>query len=248
MKPSVVRDLIDASLQAASVEDLHRVCATLCDAFEFEHFIYGSRFATSLVQPAVFIISGYPEEWRQRYVDRGYLTIDPTVAHSTANVRPLYWNELTEIEQMDPRVVNFLSEARQFGLVSGVTIPVHGARGEIGLLSVCRGEENRRVRPHIDQVLPALHLLSSYIHEAGCRLVAAGKLPFKRPELTPRERECLLWASEGKTSWETAQILGVSERTVIYHLQNASEKLGVSNRQQAVARAISQGLLTPQFG
>jgi LuxR family transcriptional activator of bioluminescence operon len=66
--------------------------------------------------------------------------------------------------------------------------------------------------------------------------------------LTDREKECLLWAAEGKTSWEASQILGISERTVIFHLQNASDKLGVNNRQQAVARAIAMGMILPQFG
>jgi LuxR family transcriptional activator of bioluminescence operon len=77
--------------------------------------------------------------------------------------------------------------------------------------------------------------------------VDGGNLPFKPTELTPRERECLLWAAEGKTSWETAQILGISERTVIFHLRNVTEKLNVSSRQQAIARAISQGLIAPQL-
>ena len=55
-----------------------------------------------------------------------------------------------------------------------------------------------------------------------------------------------MWSAEGKTAWEISQILHISERTVVFHLQNASEKLGVVNRQQAVAHAISLGLVTPQ--
>ena len=51
-----------------------------------------------------------------------------------------------------------------------------------------------------------------------------------------------------KSAWETGQILNISERTVIFLLQNAAEKLQVSNRPQAVARAVSQQLIMPQFG
>ena len=32
--------------------------------------------------------------------------------------------------------------------------------------------------------------------------------------ITPREREVLCWAAAGKTYWEIAVILGISERTV----------------------------------
>jgi len=66
-------------------------------------------------------------------------------------------------------------------------------------------------------------------------------------DLTQREKECLLWATEGKTTWETSRILRISERTVTFHLQNVQGKLGVSNRQQAVARAVSLGIIEPQF-
>lgn len=47
----------------------------------------------------------------------------------------------------------------------------------------------------------------------------------------------------GKTSWETARILGIAARTVDFHLANACAKLGVANRRAAVARAVQCGLL-----
>ena len=62
---------------------------------------------------------------------------------------------------------------------------------------------------------------------------------------TAREAEALLWTAEGKTSHDIALILGVSERTVVFHLQNVARKLNVSNRTHAVARAISLGLINP---
>jgi DNA-binding CsgD family transcriptional regulator len=66
-----------------------------------------------------------------------------------------------------------------------------------------------------------------------------------RPKLSERELECLEWVSFGKTSWETALILGVSERTINFHLLNASRKLNVYGRQAAVALALRQNLLHP---
>jgi DNA-binding CsgD family transcriptional regulator len=64
-----------------------------------------------------------------------------------------------------------------------------------------------------------------------------------RPKLSERELECLEWVSFGKTSWETALILGVSERTINFHLLNACRKLNVYGRQAAVALALRQNLL-----
>jgi len=64
--------------------------------------------------------------------------------------------------------------------------------------------------------------------------------------LSGRELDCLHWAAIGKTSWETARILGVSEHTINFHLKNASAKLGVRTRRAAVAAALRHGLL-PSF-
>ncbi|WP_234920468.1 helix-turn-helix domain-containing protein, partial [Aeromonas veronii] len=46
---------------------------------------------------------------------------------------------------------------------------------------------------------------------------------------------CLFWASEGKTSGEIACILGITERTVNYHLNQVTRKTGSMNRYQAIA-------------
>ena len=64
-----------------------------------------------------------------------------------------------------------------------------------------------------------------------------------RSTLSPRERECLKWAAEGKSGWDIGHLLDITERTVIFHMHNACEKLGVATRQQAVAKAMVLGLL-----
>lgn len=69
-------------------------------------------------------------------------------------------------------------------------------------------------------------------------------MPMSDKPLSEREIDCLHWAAVGKTSWETATILGVSERTVNFHLSNACGKLHVHNRRAAVAVALRRGLLT----
>lgn len=58
-----------------------------------------------------------------------------------------------------------------------------------------------------------------------------------------RERECLFWASLGKTAWETSVILGISRRTIEFHLANAIRKLGAANKHHATMIALSNGML-----
>jgi DNA-binding CsgD family transcriptional regulator len=61
--------------------------------------------------------------------------------------------------------------------------------------------------------------------------------------LSERERECLMWVSEGKTTDEIALILGVSSNTVNSYVAHAIQKFGASNRAMAIATAIRSGII-----
>jgi len=61
--------------------------------------------------------------------------------------------------------------------------------------------------------------------------------------LTPREREVLWWAGEGKSAQEIGKILRITKRTVDEHTQRATRKLGAGNRTQAVATALRERLI-----
>ena len=63
--------------------------------------------------------------------------------------------------------------------------------------------------------------------------------------LSPRERQCLELASRGLSSVEIGGKLGVAARTVDFHFSNMISKLGVHNRQEAIAKAVRQGLFAP---
>lgn len=67
--------------------------------------------------------------------------------------------------------------------------------------------------------------------------------PLPDTPLSSRELTCLRWVAIGKTSWEIAAILGVTERTINFHVGRACRKLGVTRRQAAVAMALEKGLL-----
>jgi DNA-binding CsgD family transcriptional regulator/pimeloyl-ACP methyl ester carboxylesterase len=60
--------------------------------------------------------------------------------------------------------------------------------------------------------------------------------------LTPREIEVLRLVVDGKTNREIAEMLFISERTVINHLSNIFTKTGAENRAAAAAFALRHGL------
>jgi DNA-binding response OmpR family regulator len=64
-------------------------------------------------------------------------------------------------------------------------------------------------------------------------------------DLNEREREALTWAARGKTSLEIAKILGLTKRTVDFHIDNAREKLDATTRIHAAIKAATAHLIEP---
>ena len=61
--------------------------------------------------------------------------------------------------------------------------------------------------------------------------------------LSDRERETILWVKEGKSNFEIALLMGLSENTVRTYLKRIFVKLGVCSRAQAVSSAFESGML-----
>jgi DNA-binding CsgD family transcriptional regulator len=96
--------------------------------------------------------------------------------------------------------------------------------------------------------LALLESLMPYLSAAIDRIssnTAAAKCGGKPKDLflTSREKEILQWVSVGKSCGETGSILGITERTIKFHLQNVYRKLEVVNRAQAVTVAHQHALL-----
>lgn len=64
-------------------------------------------------------------------------------------------------------------------------------------------------------------------------------------KLTEREAEVLRLASQGLLNKQIARILGIGEKTVKAHLGRVYERIGVTNRADAVAWALDAELVAP---
>jgi DNA-binding response OmpR family regulator len=83
------------------------------------------------------------------------------------------------------------------------------------------------------------------IINARLAVVARTKIRPKRTQLNDREAEVLTWAARGRTSAQIADFLGLSKRTIDFHLDNAREKLGAQTRTEAVVKAAAVGFIKP---
>jgi DNA-binding response OmpR family regulator len=87
-------------------------------------------------------------------------------------------------------------------------------------------------------------VLATIITARLAGVARAGLWP-KLIELNDREVETLTWAARGKTSAEIAVILGITKRTVDFHVDNARTKLGAPTRTAAVIKAAAGRLIEP---
>lgn len=88
-----------------------------------------------------------------------------------------------------------------------------------------------------------LQLFAVLAQDAASRVLLPTVPDARAVSLTPRELESLRWTMEGKTAWEVGNILGISERTAVLHLTNATHKLDCVNKHQAVLKALRLKLI-----
>jgi len=69
--------------------------------------------------------------------------------------------------------------------------------------------------------------------------------PWPAPDFNDRHLEILGLVQDGKSSGDIGTILGLSRRTVEWHLARIFAALGVHTRVQAVVRARELGVLSP---
>jgi DNA-binding CsgD family transcriptional regulator len=186
------------------------------------------------------IFTTYPASWILRYQEAGHVVDDPVVRLISTSNLPVLW----DADELQTTRNHVFDEAREHGLATGITIPINGFDHTRALFSVASDRPPERSQRHTDATSGLAVLTALHLHEAVRRLDAS-VFDTPIPTLTAREKECLQWAAVGKTSWEIAHILSVSERTVIFHISNATKKLDATNRRQAVARAISLRLICP---
>lgn len=245
------RYLFEDLLGAGTREQVARCLARKGDALGYEFQIYApvaSDKGEDRVMPdaprildraQLFqrnVLTTYPDAWLRRYQEARHEARDPVIKSLSTSALPVDW------DGMKGRHV-VLDEAREHGLAGGITVSVTASGGQRALLSLATGRPPERGA--VDHAAAGLVLLTAlHVHEALQRIGQAPQ-PGALPQLTQRERECLQWAASGKTSWEISTILSISERTVIFHVGNATKKLNAANRRQAVVRALSLGLIDP---
>lgn len=239
--------LIDNLDKAKDVNQLKEYCETLCELTEIPYYLLGIIGQESSYAPNIRLMSNYPDEWLSMYFKDGKQQADPVVKYIFEKQSPIRWDKLiASADFSSTQGLRVFEEAAQYGLYNGVSIPLKSASENIAVFSMAVNKRSDAVEL-LDNAQMFSHTFATHLFERYLQLEMSSQQADDKSALTKRELECLFWACEGKTAWEISQIVGVSERTVLFHLNNSTSKLGAVNRQHAVALAIKKGLIKPNI-
>ncbi|NVN09764.1 autoinducer binding domain-containing protein [Nguyenibacter vanlangensis] len=192
-------------------------------------------------------LTSYPTEWVKHYIASGFVNDDPVVARVLAQRKGFVWSEGVDPADIGARQKALLEDARDAGIFDGVTVPLLSRGGEKAAFSLLLTNQAASSATN-QQRFNLLRLIGEHLHARAARLAQEEHLISgsrrRKSLLTPRETEMLTWVARGKSTWDIAQIVGIGEKSVEFHLDSVRLKLQASNRTQAVVKAIMIGLIS----
>jgi LuxR family quorum sensing-dependent transcriptional regulator len=230
-------EVISDCANCDSMEMFFAVTSKLENLLQAGHIVFLSskKDFPSTAETIQEINVSYPADWTEIYRSQNYTEVDPLISSGRTGL--LYWKD---VYKKIPPDQEFYSQAKSFGLGNGFSHIISNQQ-IFGLISVADEKlaNSPRSRAIINNLAPHFHQLVQLLTHKQARENV--------PKLTPREREVLLWAMEGKSNWEISVILGISQESIKGHIANILRKLEASSRAHAVAIAMQYDLLFP-FG
>jgi LuxR family quorum-sensing transcriptional regulator LasR len=226
--------------QVKDVKDLSSIAKKISGNLGFSQILIALKSSAEESNDSALITSTYSVQWRTRYEQEGYVSLDPVVAHSLASSLPMIW--CTEIYRTEEELA-FYEELISYGLTQGVTLPMHGAKGQVGLISLrWHGSSLLKYKNQILEAVPSASLLRDFLLDRViCLMGPSAEQPV---QLTCRELEILKWSAVGKTSWEISMILSLSTDAVSFHLRNIRKKFMVNSSKMAVIKAVRMNIIS----
>ena len=235
-------EVLHFAVESESAEDVKDVLTRFQALFPFSRVIGGlakiSRTGAFEGFTNVLNVS-YPEEWLRLYWQKGYFEVDPVFQTALGKPETQHWESTYKAASSDKQR-EFRAAAKEFGLVDGIT--TGSADPACGVATFCSFASAESV--DAKRYVPLVEYFGYHVHLALLRTAPRSSqavAPCVR-ELSLREMTILNWVKNGKTNWEIAKIIGVTERTVRFHVESIFSKLHVTSRSHAVATAIEHGL------
>lgn len=225
-----------AALRSRTLPELNGLFNSFVRAFGFTAYAVGfAPGQDGCDEP--FLLIDWPRPWLELYAREGFATEDAVVAAAATATQPFTWAEL---QRRQPGAsARIFAAALSFGWADGLLVPVQLPSGSekprLGVASLAA------------PTLEAMDATGRAIVSEGSALALTRAVDLTSArmaaDLTDRERQSLTLVATGRGDREIAAILQISPATAHFHVEQAKRKLGAITRAQAVALAVTQGLL-----
>ncbi len=264
MAPESIWQTVETLMAAESAEALFSLICTRATEIGFDNVGFAlltNARTKALGLSSLLVQHSYLNDWAmsyQRLKNAQAADSDARVLMSLLDLPALAWNvrgqiSLPALKLHIPEADRQISLASAFGIRGGLTLPINGRNIAWGFFTF--SSDSNVELAAMEQCIGELHMLSSVAAARIMKIASVAKhaYPDAQPKplalaagdviLSTREAEVLRWCAAGKTSWEIAEILHISERTVNFHLSKIAGRFGVKGRLAACAVAISSRLI-----
>ena len=235
-----IKDLLRLLEQISSTNEVE-VARQRFDAFSTRLGFSSSACLNVPSQPqeplTVVEVSRQDNAFWAEYRDQRLYSFDPVLARAARSSVCLAWSEIEKSDHLDANEQRVFECARRYGMTDGISVPIHQTGNGFVLVSLIGNPATMN-----QSVRLVIHLAVTAVYTQFRALFHAETIQDRA--LTRRQIEIVAWLAVGKSDWEISQILGVSPKTVNFHVENIKRKYGVATRIQAIVAAMRDGLLS----
>lgn len=188
--------------------------------------------------------SSLPASLTETYDQEEWFSVDPLLAYESRSNLPFTTAGAFAGATPGSVTETMWHAMLDFKIEHELNIPIRRADGA-GQISLHMAERSKDAFEHFQATLPIAHtIMTAFYGVFEIRFLHQSPL-FLTPEnpFTPREKDCLKWVAQGHSNGDIAENLNVSVRTAKFHVENAMKKIDAKTRAEAVAIALTRGLI-----
>ncbi|NLS07312.1 transcriptional regulator TraR [Rhizobium sp. P32RR-XVIII] len=231
----LVAGLLEISAVAHDGATLKTALADLAERFEFSGYDY-----SKLLPGDFYVISNLHPDWLKRSRKLDLDRRNPIRKRAQQSRGAFIWSGTQENGTLSEEDQTFYETASQFGIRSGVTIPIAISSGAISVLSFVTSKPVLTVQEEIDPIAASSAVGQLHARIEQLKVTPSIQEPFY---LSPKEATYTRWLSLGKTVEDTADIEHVKYNTVRIALAEVRRRYDLCNNTQLVALAIRRDLI-----
>lgn len=239
-----VADIVENLLLAKNFQDVHTQCLLICENYGLDFFSIIEYVVRPNLPPLLYRMLQHVDGFVAHYEKHALIFDDPCIKIGTRSIHPYVISEDLHGYAFTPGELGVIHTALDFGLQQVFNAPFHDHVGGWGLVRFFHRENGRtciKERRNLFVVHAELFLLSSYVHASLTHLLRSGE---PSEVLSEREKQVLQWIAAGASAARVGDFLMISENTVTNHLKNIRIKLGAKNTPHAVAKALTERVIT----